>query len=78
MSTLYPANGTSVQTAAPSNDGIFDTMVSELNYLSQALRDNFVPAQAPAPTMAAAPEAEDKNDNTPSFSPSFGPSRTRH
>jgi hypothetical protein len=67
MSALYPTNGTSVLAATPANDSLFDSMVGELTYLAQALRDNLAPLpQAPAMGGAA---LEDKPDNTPSFAP---------
>lgn len=75
MSNLYPTNGTSVLAPTPSNDGIFDTMVGELTYLADALRENLTPAPQ-APIMGAAPE--DKPENTPSFAPSMAPGRTFH
>jgi hypothetical protein len=75
MSDLYPTNGTSVLAATPSNDGIFDSMVGELTYLAQALRENITPGPQ-APAMGAAPEA--KPENTPSFAPSMVPGRTFH
>ncbi|MNU43620.1 hypothetical protein D3C71_324100 [compost metagenome] len=67
MSGLYPTNGTSVLAATPTNDGIVDSMVGDLNYLAQALRDNAAPLPQ-APVMGGA-QLEDKLDATPSFAP---------
>jgi hypothetical protein len=67
MSGLYPTNGTSVLAATPINDGIVDSMVGDLNYLAQALRDNLAPLSQ-APAMGGA-QLEDKLEATPSFAP---------
>lgn len=67
MSGLHPTNGTSVLAATPTNDGIVDSMVGELNYLAQALRDNLAPLPQ-APVMGSN-QPEDKLDATPSFVP---------
>jgi hypothetical protein len=75
MSNLYSTNGTSVLAAAPSNDGLLDSMVGELTYLAQALRDNLAPLPQ-APAMGASPE--DRPEDKPSPSPSFAPGRTFH
>lgn len=76
MSGLHPTNGTSVLAATPTNDGIFDSMVGELTYLAQALRDNLAPLPQ-APVMGGA-QPEDKPENTPSFAPAPAPGRTFH
>lgn len=67
MSNLYPANGMSVL-APQSSGGILDTVVGELKYLGEALRDNLDFTQ-PAP----APEA--KAEAVPSYAPSPVPGR---
>jgi hypothetical protein len=73
MSGLHPTNGTSVLAATPANDGLVDSLVGELTYLAQALRDNAPLPQAP---VMGGNQPEDRLDATPSFGPA--PGRTFH
>ena len=68
MSSLYPANGMSVL-QPQSSGGFLDTMVGELKYLGEALRENLDFTQQPAPALEAKAEA------VPSYTPSLVPGR---